>query len=182
MYQELFDKWRFELEKDELEKLPSDFFSRVAEFMKRQREESRMLEKRSTKSNLVSKELQNTKRMTQQIIHVRYRKIMRRLAAGDPLPMDLLTPEERTIYSVVPPFSESVRSLTKDILRGQLPVFKTEPAHVRIPLRFLKEVPAIIGADMKSYGPFKAEDISTLPIENVRILVKQGFAEKVDTC
>jgi DNA replication initiation complex subunit (GINS family) len=33
---------------------------------------------------------------------------------------------------------------------------------------------------MKAYGPFKAEDVASLPIENARILIKQGLAEKVN--
>jgi DNA replication initiation complex subunit (GINS family) len=41
-------------------------------------------------------------------------------------------------------------------------------------------VPAIIGSDMKTYGPFEAEDIASLPAENAKILVKQGLAEKVE--
>jgi DNA replication initiation complex subunit (GINS family) len=45
----------------------------------------------------------------------------------------------------------------------------------------LKEVPAIIGADMKTYGPFKVEDVAALPVENTKILVKQGLAERVET-
>jgi DNA replication initiation complex subunit (GINS family) len=33
---------------------------------------------------------------------------------------------------------------------------------------------------MKTYGPFKAEDVASLPVENVKILVKQGLAEKIE--
>ena len=52
--------------------------------------------------------------------------------------------------------------------------------HKRAVLRFLKDVPAIIGADMKTYGPFKVEDVASLPIENAKVLIKQGLAEKVE--
>jgi len=47
-------------------------------------------------------------------------------------------------------------------------------------LRFLKAVPAIIGSDMKTYGPFAVEDVASVPVENAKILAKQGFAEVVD--
>jgi DNA replication initiation complex subunit (GINS family) len=33
---------------------------------------------------------------------------------------------------------------------------------------------------MKTYGPFKAEDIASLPVENAKILIKQGLAERVE--
>jgi DNA replication initiation complex subunit (GINS family) len=62
-----------------------------------------------------------------------------------------------------------------------LPAVRINVTHGRATLRFLKEVPAIIGADMKTYGPFKVEDIAALPIENTKILIKQGLAEKLET-
>ncbi|MGB9779090.1 MAG: hypothetical protein ACPLW8_06745, partial [Candidatus Bathyarchaeales archaeon] len=57
---------------------------------------------------------------------------------------------------------------------------KVEKEHKVVVLRFLKDVPAIIGSDMKPYGPFKNEDIASLPVENAKILVKQGLAQKVE--
>jgi len=45
-----------------------------------------------------------------------------------------------------------------------------------VKVRFLKEIPAIVGADMKTYGPFKEGDIAELPKENAEVLVKQKIA------
>ena len=53
-------------------------------------------------------------------------------------------------------------------------------AHKRATLRFVKNIPAIMGADLKSYGPFIVEDVASLPVENARMLVKQGLAVMVD--
>ena len=33
---------------------------------------------------------------------------------------------------------------------------------------------------MKTYGPFIVEDVASLPVENARILVKQGLAVLVE--
>jgi DNA replication initiation complex subunit (GINS family) len=52
--------------------------------------------------------------------------------------------------------------------------------HKRSTVRFLKNIPAIMGADMKSYGPFVAEDVASLPPQNAQILVKQGLAVLVE--
>ena len=57
---------------------------------------------------------------------------------------------------------------------------KTEISHKRVTLRFSKNVPSVIGVDMKTYGPFAVEDIASLPIENAKILVKQGLAVLVE--
>jgi DNA replication initiation complex subunit (GINS family) len=44
----------------------------------------------------------------------------------------------------------------------------------------LKAIPAVVGVDMKTYGPFLAEDVGSLPLENAKILVKRGLAEAVE--
>ena len=53
-------------------------------------------------------------------------------------------------------------------------------AHKRVALRFIKEIPAVIGSDMKTYGPFMVEDVASVPVENAKILIKQGLAELVE--
>jgi len=180
MYEQLYNAWKLELEKTDLEKLPAGFYSNVTEYVKRLKEDSRMLEKRATKANLLSEELRNTKRMISQLVRLRQRKIVLTLIKGGELPQDSLTPEEKGIYSTLAPVAEAVQSFAKDIMRGQLPVMREEEKRKKVALRFLKEVPAIIGADMKNYGPFEIEDIATLPLENTKILTKQGMAEKVE--
>jgi len=54
------------------------------------------------------------------------------------------------------------------------PLYPPPTQYVKV--RFLKEVPAIVGADIKTYGPFKEGDIVELPKENAEVLVKQGLA------
>ena len=46
-------------------------------------------------------------------------------------------------------------------------------------VRFLKPVPAIMGIDMKAYGPFMAEDVGNLPRANAVNLIKRGIAKAV---
>jgi len=45
---------------------------------------------------------------------------------------------------------------------------------------FVQEIPAIVGSDMKTYGPFKRGDIAKLPPRNARALIKQGVAVRAD--
>jgi DNA replication factor GINS len=48
-----------------------------------------------------------------------------------------------------------------------------------IVIRFLQEVDEIIGADLEKYGPFKTEDIATIPYENAQALISKNIATKV---
>ena len=49
----------------------------------------------------------------------------------------------------------------------------------RITVRFLQDVDEIVGADLERYGPFKTEDIATIPYENAQALIAKNAATKV---
>jgi DNA replication initiation complex subunit (GINS family) len=38
-----------------------------------------------------------------------------------------------------------------------------------------------MGVDMKTYGPFKAEDVASLPAQNADNLIRKGIAKLVET-
>ena len=84
------------------------------------------------------------------------------------------------MFAGISPFAESYQALFKDVSRGRLPRVKPEKKTKGMVVRFLQEIPAIVGSDMKTYGPFKPEDIATLPVENAKALIKQGVAEEVE--
>jgi len=179
MYNELYEVWRQELEDVELVRLPDDFYLRVADYLKRIREESRMLDKRTVKANLLRKEWQNVKRMLRELIRARYKKLIGKMAKGEKIRVDALTIEEKKIFSDVSSFAEAYQNFAKNLIQGHFLKTDIEKEHKIVVLRFRKDVPAIIGSNMKTYGPFKIEDIASLPAENAKILVKQGLAEKV---
>jgi DNA replication factor GINS len=180
MYSQLYEIWRQELEDPELVKLPPDFYAGIVEYVKKLKEESRMLDKRTVKANLLRKEMQNMKRMTRELIQERCRKILNKSAKGEDIPREALTVEDVQIYGKISPLAEMVSNLASEILHGHAPGTMTELRHKRIALRLVKDVPAIVGADMKTYGPFKTEDVASVPVENARMLVKQNLAEKVE--
>jgi DNA replication factor GINS len=180
MYQELCEVWKRELENVDLEKLPPDFYIRVADYSRKLREETRMLDKRTLKATLFRKEMHNVKRMVHELIQTRCQKMINKLTRCEEIPHDVLTAEEEEVYMRISPFAETMWNLATEILRGHPPKVSVEQEHKRTTLRFLKDVPAIIGADLKTYGPFKAEDVASLPIENAKMLVRQSLAERVE--
>lgn len=49
----------------------------------------------------------------------------------------------------------------------------------RVVVRFLKSSEPMVGVDMETYGPFKSEDIATIPHENAQALISEGVAVRV---
>ncbi|MFW9830701.1 MAG: hypothetical protein ACFFD8_02900, partial [Candidatus Thorarchaeota archaeon] len=46
-------------------------------------------------------------------------------------------------------------------------------------IRFLEDHPQLVGVDLKTYGPFRADDLATLPTENARLIIRKNQAEPV---
>lgn len=54
-----------------------------------------------------------------------------------------------------------------------------EAAAKKMLIRMLGDVPSLVGADLKTYGPYKKEDVALLPAPNAEALIKRGMAVEV---
>lgn len=180
MYDKLYRIWKQELEDDNLVRLSSDFYVEIADYVRKLAEEARMLDRRSVQAGLLKKETQNVKRMVLELIRARSRKLIRTAAAGIKAPPDVLTITEEKIFANVSSFSDAFQLLTREVLQGRRPKIEAKQDHRRATVRFLMQVPAVIGGDMKSYGPFEAEDVASLPLDNAKILIRQHLAERIE--
>jgi len=180
MYEELFEAWKKEKENAELQALPRDFYGNLVNYMKKIREESRMLDKKTTRARLMYREIENIKKLIKELIKLRREKILRKIMTGKIVPEDYLTMEEKGLHHGFLSLAESYQGFSKNILRGQTMQVERKEKAKKVFVRFVQEIPAIIGSDLNMYGPYRAEDIATLPSENARILIKQGVAIEVE--
>ena len=180
MYNELYDVWKKEKDNVEIQRLPKNFYAKIAAYIKKMKEENRMLDKKTTKAKLLDREFKNVKIMVDEFLQRRYEKFLEKALVRETVPKEALTEEEKKLYGEVLPLPEAYQAFSKDILRGHLSNMEKGAKQALMVLRFVQEIPALVGSDMKTYGPFGPEDIATLPPENARILIKQGVAVEVD--
>jgi DNA replication factor GINS len=180
VYDELYSAWRREIEESALGCLSPDFYVRIADYLRQIKEDTRMIDKKTVKANLLEHELQHVRRMLRELVWARYKKLVRVIAESQKVPSDLLAAEESKIFEGYVPFTEAYQKFARGLLQGQIVQVAVEKIHKRVALRFIKSIPAVIGVDLKSYGPFAAEDVASLPVENAKILVKQGLAALVE--
>jgi DNA replication factor GINS len=205
MYNQLYAAWRREIDDPTLGGLPPDFYQKIAEYLAHIKEEnSKPVDKKTVKVSLLEHEAKNVERMLGELLDLRYRKILKTVTRLHKAPAELLTVEEAKMCESFVGFAEAYQRFAKNLKEGeQAPIMVTiiqsahpappatqavkaefkPPSHVthkRLTLRFTKPIPAIMGADMKSYGPFAAEDVASLPALNAQILVKQGLAVLVE--
>ena len=199
-YNELYAAWHWEINENMLGNLSPDFYSRLAAYLHRINEESPP-DNKSIKVKLLEKEAKNVNRMLDELLKNRYRKIIKIITKNHQIP-EFLTREEVKMCEEFASFSESYQKFADELKKGQValkPLDKTNQSRSlsvriveaktetqmsapikRLTLRFTKSIPAIMGTDMKSYGPFTAEDVASLPAVNAKMLVKQGLASLVE--
>ena len=181
MYDELYDVWKKEKETLELQRLQKNFYLKIASYIKKMKEENRMLDKKTAKAKLLDNEFKHAKLVVAELLQCRYEKFLKKVLSRETISREALTDEEKKLYGEVLPLPEAYNVFSKDILRGHLSNVETDAKKAMTVLRFIQEIPALIGSDLKTYGPFKPEDIATLPPENARIFIKKGVAIKVDS-
>lgn len=187
MYSELYEAWQREINSPTLQPLSSDFYNCVANYIQTIRKESHLTDKKSLKTNLLEQELKNVKLIIKQLTRIRYRKIVKLLNDKHEIPSYMLSIEETQLSKGYLPFVKGYRTFVKGLLQGQtqqqpqpqqIAVEKTatSTSRKRVILRFMKAMPAVVGSDLKMYGPFSPEDVASVPVDNAKLLIKQGFA------
>ena len=86
----------------------------------------------------------------------------------------ILTSEDET--------KEREEMILSGILNGKSKLLESIAQKTKIQLvsvRILKEVEQMIGSDSENYGPFKPEDIATIPLENAQTLITENLAVKI---
>lgn len=175
----VFEIFEEERRNEQLSRIPQTLYKDVANYIKNTHNGSNNNGK-SVVSRITAQEREMLAGMASRILEIRIRKILNGLAEFD---TPNLTPEEKYI---VEPLVASIKRLAKvgkAIGYGRCAYLetiteKTGPRYTAV--RFLKQAPATMGTDIVRYGPFRKEDITFLPVENVRALLKQGIVQELD--
>jgi len=195
-YEALQSAWSRERQRREIQPLPDGFVAIMADYQARLREAARIEEKGTLKAKLIEVEKANAERMLGEINHLRLRKIVTAEVEGAPVETVNMTPEERRLQAElrrllaaytqgmkqplveVPPTTEQPRQAPSPH-KPSPPQEKTSQGYIVV--RFTQPLPAIMGTDMKTYGPFAAEDVASLPTQNAENLIRKGIAKEVET-
>ncbi|MEM3546358.1 MAG: hypothetical protein QXU47_08535 [Candidatus Bathyarchaeia archaeon] len=180
MYDEILSAWRMERTSESLQPLPRDFYRRTSIYFRQLVENLRIVDLDSISAELLKGELENASSLFTRLYRLRFDKIISKVVKNQELDRSSLTDEEDILVRYLKRFKEESDKALEDILNGREPKISIQDLKNRIVLvRFLKESPAIVGVDLKTYGPFKPEDIAYIPEENAEILEKRGLATRV---
>lgn len=182
LYTTLYQLWELEKNQQELQPLNRTFFQDLSQYVKSLREELQSLDEKTWKAKLLIEEQKRIKTLLSDLAITRFQKMLDAVKNERDLTSDQLTTEEEYSYNALQLTWKHIQTVITDILRGRPPKIASDLSMrkpKRLLIRFLQAIPAIVGPDMKTYGPFKEEDVAYLPTENAEVLIKRNIAIEV---
>jgi DNA replication factor GINS len=124
---------------------------------------------------LFQEEITNLRFMLENLLKLRIEKMLALMSESKTVDYDLLTRQERRFADHITRNLRNVLGLIEDLFAP--PEGKDAPRFILI--RFLEDHPQLVGIDLRTYGPFKADDLAVLPMENARVIIRRNGAEPV---
>lgn len=193
-FESLFDLFRNEKARPQLEKLNDTFYEDVVEYLK---DKETMLQKdddvlfSAEDKEKTSKQLQNIKRILKNLYELREKKIInlaliKSRTGTNIIDFSVLLPEERQFFdSAVKNFDNFRTGILSNLLVSKLPSIietndePTKPKSNNKMVRFTEPVPKFVGRDLEVYGPYQEEDMANLPNEIADLLISKDKAEEI---
>jgi DNA replication factor GINS len=174
VYNALLERWKAERDTPELLSLRDSFLQNVREYVEQVLERQNAEGITDLHRQLIETELANLQFMMKGLLQMRVQKILT-LLINQTVDYNLLTRSERRFVDQV---SRNLNSalMSADELFTPL---QSESSSQRQLVRFLEDHPQLVGVDLKTYGPFRADDLATLPAENARLIIRKNQAEPV---
>ena len=162
-----------ETENDTTQELDPILYQSISEFLgKLKREEYDNVEKK-IKDTLI----EMTTNLTSLLLKIRLEK-----AIENESDYENLLDEEKFILDADNEMKDRREMILAGILNGKSKLLESIAQNHKtksVVVRFLQEMDQIVGADLEKYGPFKTEDIATIPYENAQALMAKKIVTKV---
>ena len=163
-----------ETENDSLLEIKPNFYQNLSDFIGNLRKQ----EFDDVENKIKDTMIEMVTELTSLLIHIRLEKI----SNSDDFDISYLLDEEKFILDSLDEQNERTEMILSATINGKSKFLESLAENHKIKkivIRFLDNVDEIVGADLEKYGPFKAEDIATIPYENAQALIAKNIATKV---
>jgi DNA replication initiation complex subunit (GINS family) len=140
------------------------------------KEAQRNLDQRSLKAILLDEEISRIERLVIELIDRRLSKIWHTSQTNSQVTAH---PSEKWAQEELSTLARHYRKFKEDTIQGIEPSNSPEKKKDKLLIRFVRDMPSIIGVDLKTHGPFLKEDIAILPYENAESLIRQSTAVEI---
>ena len=193
LYKEIGVAWTAETENDELQNLEDLRLSKMTEYLSKIRYAlTETPAENQLQADMYTQEALNLEFMLKDLLLMRRNKIIR-AALAQRRPMGAMVLSEEELYNRLLRGFEGHSDFVREALSGIPPSTLKQPADDGeatsqedvvdyVIVRFVRPIDnPIIGIDERTYGPFKKEDLMTIPAENARVWLRDGTVVRVMT-
>jgi DNA replication factor GINS len=162
-----------EIENDTVQELDSQFYIGLSEYLGKLKSESYDGIENKIKSRLIEMITQTTTLL----LKTRISKV-----SHGGLDLTNLLDEEKYIVESLQDQQERKEMILSATLNGRTKLLESVSKKHKIKpitVRFLKDFDQFVGADFSKYGPYKAEEIATIPNENAQSLIAKNITVKL---
>ena len=163
-----------ETESDTIQEINPDFYRNLSDFIG----DLKKQEFDGVESKIKEAIINTAIELTSLLINIRLDKISKL----DNIDFKNLLDEEKFILDAEEEQRERIEMILSATINGKSKFLESISQNHKtktVVIRFLQEVDEIIGADLEKYGPFKTEDVATIPYENAQALIAKNIATKV---
>jgi DNA replication factor GINS len=163
-----------ETESDSIQEIDPNFYRNLSDFIGNLKKQ----EFDGIESKIKQSLIDMASELTSILLNIRLEKTMR----SDGIDFSNLLDEEKFILDSEEQKRERTEMIFSATINGKSKFLESISQNHKtktVVLRFLKDVDEIVGSDLEKYGPFKPEDIATIPYENAQALVTKKAATKI---
>jgi DNA replication factor GINS len=163
-----------ETENDSIQEINPDFYRNLSDFIG----DLKKQEFDGVESKIKETIIDTATELASLLINIRLDKISK----SNNMDFKNLLDEEKFILDAEVEQRERTEMIISAIINGKSKFLESISQNHKtktVVIRFLQEVDEIIGADLEKYGPFKKEDIATIPYENAQALIAKNIATKI---
>ena len=163
-----------ETENDSIQEIEPDFYRNLSDFLGNLKKQ----EFDGIESKIKKSLIEMTSDLAALLLNIRLEKTTKL----DGIDFTNLLDEEKFILDAEEQKRERTEMILSATINGKSKFLESISQNHKtktVVLRILQNVDEIVGADLEKYGPFKPEDIATLPYENAQALITKKVATKI---
>jgi DNA replication initiation complex subunit (GINS family) len=192
LYNDISAAWAAETENEELQNLEDLRLNKMTEYLSRIRYAlTETPAENQLQADMYAQEALNLEFMLKDLLLIRRTKIIR-AALAQRKPLGAMALSEEELYNRLLRGFEGHSEFVRETIAGMPSATIKQPADDEEPsqedavdyvfVRFLRSIDdPIIGIDERTYGPFKKEDLTTIPAANARVWLRDGTVVRVMT-
>lgn len=172
MYRRLLELWMQELEERRLQALSDKALDEIRDYLDSLKER---FSEEGVQAALSRAEYERAQTIIARLTELKLRKALEQCKERSELKKgSALGIEKKFLRAVM----ELLANMEREEVKEREEIEKA-PKEERVVVRFLKDVPSFIGVDLKTYGPFKSEDVALIPVQNAEALARRGLVKIV---